>query len=419
MARIEKTIFISYRRRDISWALAVYQSLTKYNYDVFFDYTSIPSGDFEQIISSNIKARAHFILILTPTALDRCSEPGDWLRREIETAVDEKRNIIPLFFDGFSFSSPSIAEKLTGKLRTIKRYNGLDIYPGYFMEAIERLRGRYLNVALDAVLHPIPDEVQKIVVEQKIAANEELEKIAAEKKAEEYERRVKEAEAQEKAKKEERERKERAEKVRREKEAREKAERETAEKAARERNARLEAQRLAEQQPSQKQPAISIGTIVLFVLGTIGVLGIYGLIKAAGSFQGNTPRADSLLADIENRGYIMVSTDPNYEPQSFLNPEGQRPSDTKCPSDALTTAEMQGFDVDVAKAIGDALGVETCFATPSWDAITAGIWADNWDVSVGSMTVTASRYLISAFPIITLLLLLQYALTRALPQLRT
>jgi len=25
MARIEKTIFISYRRKDISWALAVYQ----------------------------------------------------------------------------------------------------------------------------------------------------------------------------------------------------------------------------------------------------------------------------------------------------------------------------------------------------------------------------------------------------------
>src|SRR5687768_8141417 len=112
MARIEKTIFISYRRKDISWALAVYQYLTSQKYDVFFDYTSLSSGDFEQVIVSNIRARAHFLLILTPTALDRCHEPGDWLRREIEAAVDEKRNIIPLFFDGFTFNSPDVAQKL-------------------------------------------------------------------------------------------------------------------------------------------------------------------------------------------------------------------------------------------------------------------------------------------------------------------
>ena len=95
----------------------------------------------------------------------------------------------------------------------------------------------------------------------------------------------------------------------------------------------------------------------------------------------------------------MVSTDPNYEPQSFLNTEGKRPSDTKCPSDALTTAEMQGFDVDVAKAIGDSLGVETCFATPNWDAITAGNWADKWDVSVGSMTITKKRQQVLDFSV--------------------
>ncbi len=98
-----------------------------------------------------------------------------------------------------------------------------------------------------------------------------------------------------------------------------------------------------------------------------------------------------LLADIKSRGYILVSTDPNYAPQSFLNTSGKRPASTKCPSDALTTAEMQGFDVDVATELGKRLGVETCFATPSWDAITAGNWADKWDISVGSMTITPTR----------------------------
>lgn len=110
-------------------------------------------------------------------------------------------------------------------------------------------------------------------------------------------------------------------------------------------------------------------------------------------------KADNLLDAIKQRGYILVSTDPNYEPQSFLNTEGKRPADTKCPTDALTTAEMQGFDVDVAKAIGDDLGVETCFATPSWDAITAGNWANKWDVSVGSMTITKARQQILDFSV--------------------
>ena len=106
---------------------------------------------------------------------------------------------------------------------------------------------------------------------------------------------------------------------------------------------------------------------------------------------GATPAPTDLLEAIKQRGYILVSTDPNYMPQSGLNTEGSRPSDTKCPADALTSVEMQGFDVDVAKAIGDQLGVETCFATPSWDAITAGNWADKWDLSVGSMTVLTGR----------------------------
>jgi polar amino acid transport system substrate-binding protein len=103
------------------------------------------------------------------------------------------------------------------------------------------------------------------------------------------------------------------------------------------------------------------------------------------------PAGGDLLSDIKARGYIMVSTDPNYEPQSFLNTSGSRPAETKCPSDALTTAEMQGFDVDVAAEIGKRLGVETCFATPDWDVITAGSWADKWDLSVGSMTITPAR----------------------------
>jgi polar amino acid transport system substrate-binding protein len=58
---------------------------------------------------------------------------------------------------------------------------------------------------------------------------------------------------------------------------------------------------------------------------------------------------------------------------------------------------MQGFDVDVAAEMGKRLGVETCFATPSWDMITAGSWADKWDLSIGSMTITNTRAKVLTF----------------------
>lgn len=86
-------------------------------------------------------------------------------------------------------------------------------------------------------------------------------------------------------------------------------------------------------------------------------------------------QAEDLLAEIKDRGTIRVSTDANYEPQSFLNENG----------------EFVGFDIDVAKEIASRLGVEAEFVTPDWDLITAGNWGGQWDMSVGSMTVTTAR----------------------------
>lgn len=113
------------------------------------------------------------------------------MRREIETAISERRNVIPLFFEGFSFGAPSVSEKLTGRLGALKKYNGLEVPIGFFEEAMERLRTKYMDVSLDAVLHPVSNEVQKVVKEQQVAAREalsnrnlpeELERKAAEEK---------------------------------------------------------------------------------------------------------------------------------------------------------------------------------------------------------------------------------------------
>src|SRR5688500_2478209 len=170
--RIEKTVFISYRRTNLPWALFVYQNLTIHGYDVFFDYQSIDSGNFESVILDNIRARAHFIVILTASALENCNKPGDWLRREIETAIDESRNIVPLLVENFDFGSPLVKEALTGKLSTLSTYNGLTVPNAYALEAMDRLRERYLNVVLSNFALPkLQTEAQEITNTQKKVAD--------------------------------------------------------------------------------------------------------------------------------------------------------------------------------------------------------------------------------------------------------
>jgi tetratricopeptide (TPR) repeat protein len=172
--RIEKTVFISYRRANKPWTLFIYQNLTNHGYDVFIDFQNINSGNFETAILDNIRARAHFVVVLTPSALEDCKNPGDWLRREIETAMDEKHNIVPLMVEGFDFGSPLIKKALTGKLATLSQINGLRLPDDYPFEAMDRLRERYLNIALSDVNLPVlQPEAREIALAEKSAANEE------------------------------------------------------------------------------------------------------------------------------------------------------------------------------------------------------------------------------------------------------
>jgi polar amino acid transport system substrate-binding protein len=90
---------------------------------------------------------------------------------------------------------------------------------------------------------------------------------------------------------------------------------------------------------------------------------------------------ESLDRVMENN-LVKIATDANWPPQSFMNENN----------------EMDGFDVEVGRAIAKRLGVEVEFVTPSWDIITAGNWHGRWDISVGSMTPTKARGKILSFP---------------------
>lgn len=87
------------------------------------------------------------------------------------------------------------------------------------------------------------------------------------------------------------------------------------------------------------------------------------------------PAYAGVLEDIKSKGQLVVSTDANYAPQSFLNDKGQ----------------LDGFDIDVSKEVAKRLGVKVKFVTPDWDLIVAGKWAARWDLSIGSMTITGAR----------------------------
>ena len=156
--KVEKTVFISYRRVDSFIAQLVFHHLSSNGFDVFLDSYNIDSGSFERVILTQIAARAHFIIILTPHALERCIEPTDWLRREIEHALEIKRNIIPLMFQSFSFDHSN--QYLTGDLSTLREYNELAVHYDYFEEAMDRLQNRFLNKPLDMILHPIRNDQQ-------------------------------------------------------------------------------------------------------------------------------------------------------------------------------------------------------------------------------------------------------------------
>ncbi|HYN48202.1 MAG TPA: transporter substrate-binding domain-containing protein [Candidatus Nanopelagicales bacterium] len=94
-----------------------------------------------------------------------------------------------------------------------------------------------------------------------------------------------------------------------------------------------------------------------------------------------TAAPTGLLGAVMAAGKIVMSTDPQYPPQSSLKSDGT----------------FEGFDIDVGTEIAKRLGVKLEFATPDWNIITAGSWSGRWDFSVGSMTITTPREKVLAF----------------------
>ena len=129
--------FISYRRQggaDTVWAL--YSRLAGAGKRLFFDVESMKTGPFDEQILENVRKAPNFILVLSPGALDRCFEVGDWVAEEIRAAVNSGKNIIPVFKP--DFTSPA-GDALPAEIRTALRFDGVKLEHEYFEAGIAKI----------------------------------------------------------------------------------------------------------------------------------------------------------------------------------------------------------------------------------------------------------------------------------------
>ena len=93
---------------------------------------------------------------------------------------------------------------------------------------------------------------------------------------------------------------------------------------------------------------------------------------ATGAIAAEKSRLDVIL----ERGYILVGTTGDYKPFSYLNP---------------TTGNYEGHDIDAAKKLAEALGVEVLFVKTTWKTLVEGILKGRYDIAMCGITRTLSR----------------------------
>lgn len=108
-------------------------------------------------------------------------------------------------------------------------------------------------------------------------------------------------------------------------------------------------------------------------VATLGLAGCGG-----GRGEGSAPAASSdgdLLAQITERGTMTFATEGTWSPWTFHNEAG----------------DLTGYDIEVARAIAERLGVEAEFAEGEWDGLLAGLDSGRYDTMANGVSVTEER----------------------------
>ena len=90
---------------------------------------------------------------------------------------------------------------------------------------------------------------------------------------------------------------------------------------------------------------------------------------------GTGESADDLLAQIKERGRIIVAMEGTWAPWTYHDEDDN----------------LVGYDVEVAQNIAEKLGVEVEFIEGAWDGLLAGLDAGRYDIMVNGVGVTEER----------------------------
>lgn len=108
----QKDIFISYRRSDGKHTARLFKSeFEKRGYRAFLDFDDLTDGKFDKRIENAIIDAPIFLMILTNDYFARCNDKDDWVRREIECALENEKVIIPVNYDGNLNGIPDYLEQ--------------------------------------------------------------------------------------------------------------------------------------------------------------------------------------------------------------------------------------------------------------------------------------------------------------------
>ena len=90
---------------------------------------------------------------------------------------------------------------------------------------------------------------------------------------------------------------------------------------------------------------------------------------------GTGDSADDLLAQIKERGNIVVAMEGTWAPWTYHDDNN----------------DLVGYDVEVAQNIAEKLGVEVEFVEGEWDGLLAGLETGRYDIMVNGVGVTDER----------------------------
>lgn len=136
------TIFISYRRSESSaFALLVLKYLKEAGLEPFLDMSLVPGEDWHAGLKERIQSRDYFILLLGKTTLQSA-----YVIKEIEWALEQDLDIIPIWQPGFAFEPddwPNLSAVIKDKLSNTHRIQVQDENPLEYDKAMTELLNKF------------------------------------------------------------------------------------------------------------------------------------------------------------------------------------------------------------------------------------------------------------------------------------